>query len=299
MENKKFRELPAIPSGQATDKLIKGAVVVEGGAFRGVYSEGVLDALMLNDINLECAIGVSAGALNGMCYLSGDIGRAIRMMLKYCKDPRYAGILPYFTDRGVIGFDFIFYTTTKSLKFNYERFFDPARKFACVATNCNTGEAEVLEKGKCSDIFQAIRASASMPYFSKPVELDGTPYLDGGCSWNDPWQWAKERYDKVLMIRNRPWGFRCTHRKDNLAGWYSKDYPKLTEVLSKNNEMYTKECIECEEAATKGDILLLCPSTEETVDRLERDKERLELFYWLGFFDTMERMDEIIDYLYS
>lgn len=298
MKENKHKGLPDLPKGKASKNVIEGCAVLEGGAFRGVYSQGVLDALMENDINMQCVIGVSAGALNGMNYVSGDIGRSIRMILNYRHDPRYVGLLPYFTDSGVIGFDFMFYNVPRSLKFSYDRFFDSSKRYACVTTSCETGEPVIFERGKCEDIFDAIQASASMPYFSKPVSVEGKPYLDGGCSLNDPWQWAKDQgYDKVLLIRNRPAGYRKVSKSDKLASIYAKKYPRLAEVLSNKSELYNSECEMCEKAHESGDVFMLCPGTTESVSRLEKDLERLELFYWLGYYETIEKLPQIKAYL--
>ncbi len=300
MDSSNYRSLPAeFPSGNASEKIVKACAVVEGGAFRGVYSQGVMDALMENDINMECTIGVSAGAMGGMCYVAGNIGRAIRVNVGFRKDPRYVGVLPLFTDSGVIGFDFVFNETPKTLEFNYDRFFSPKRRFACVVTNCETGEAEVKERGHVSNIFQAIRASASMPYLSKPVILEGVPYLDGGCARSCPWKWAKEEgYDKILLIRNRPVGYRRADKIDKKAMFYAKEFPELARVLAEDAKHYSQECAEGEEAHKRGDVFMLCPGTAESIGRLEKDLERLSLFYWLGYYETLAKMPEIKEYLF-
>ena len=60
----------------------KTALILEGGAMRGLYSAGVLDILMQNNINADVVYGVSAGALFGLNYKSRQIGRALRYNLK-------------------------------------------------------------------------------------------------------------------------------------------------------------------------------------------------------------------------
>ena len=99
--------LSYLPEGTASDKVTKGCLVLEGGAFRGIYTSGILDYLMQHDINFECVVGVSAGALNGVNYVAGQIGRAASINLRYRNDPRYVGRKCYATNGGVIGFDFI------------------------------------------------------------------------------------------------------------------------------------------------------------------------------------------------
>ena len=298
-DKQRYRALPTtFPSGTASKKIVKACAVVEGGAFRGVYSQGVMDALMENNINTECTIGVSAGAMGGMCYVAGNIGRSIRVNVGFRKNPHYVGFLPLLTDGGVIGFNFVFNETPKVFEFNYDRFFSPERRFACVVTNCWTGEAEVKERGETENIFQAIRASASMPYLSKPVMLEGVPYLDGGCARSCPWQWAKEQgYEKILLIRNRPLGFRKEDKQDFKARVYAKEFPELARVLAEDGKNYSKECIEGEKAAECGEVFMLCPGTTESVGRLEKDLEWLSLFYWLGYYETLAKMPEIKSYL--
>ena len=162
-KNKVFSGLDRLPKGLASEQLTEGCVVLEGGAFRGLYTSGVLDALMEAGINLSCTVGVSAGALNGMNYVSGQIGRSGRLNLTYRHDSRYVGLKAIRKNRGVIGFDFILKNVNKEDPLNEERFFRPDRRFIVVATDCITGRPRYFEKSEGETIFQAVRASASMP----------------------------------------------------------------------------------------------------------------------------------------
>ena len=105
MANKVYSKLDTIPTGVASNDITKGCLVLEGGAFRALYTEGVLDVLMENDINFECVVGVSAGALNGCNYVAGQIGRAALINLTYRHDERFVGPKAFLKNKGVIGFD--------------------------------------------------------------------------------------------------------------------------------------------------------------------------------------------------
>lgn len=59
--------------------MIKGALVMEGGALRGVYTSGVLDIFIEHGIKFEYVIGVSAGAVNAQNYVSGQMGRTVKI----------------------------------------------------------------------------------------------------------------------------------------------------------------------------------------------------------------------------
>lgn len=137
---KVYSGIDRLPKGEAADRLTEGCIVLEGGAFRGVYGEGVLDALMEADLNFRCTIGVSAGALNGATYVSGQIGRSARINLRYRHDSRYVGARALRNNHGVIGFDFAFETLERDDPFDRARFMEPNRRFIAVAANCKTGE---------------------------------------------------------------------------------------------------------------------------------------------------------------
>ena len=148
-----YDKLNELPGGEASDKLTHGCLVVEGGGLRGVYCQGVLDALMMNDINLDCYIGVSAGAMNGVNYLSGQIGRGVYLTLKYRPDSRFIGfkailkITRYYRVQVYVDGGPERYTLNK------KRFNDPDRRFVCVATNLRTGKEEYFEKEMWMRIF--------------------------------------------------------------------------------------------------------------------------------------------------
>ena len=163
---KTYRELNKIPYGHADKSITPGCIVVEGGAFRGLYNQGVLDALMENNLNFACTIGTSAGALAGFNYAAGQIGRSARANLTYRNYTDYVGRGALAHAHSPIRMDFLFNDYNAIEPFDEKTFFSPQRRFVAVATDCTTGKTAYFEKGKCRDIFSAIKASASMPYIS-------------------------------------------------------------------------------------------------------------------------------------
>ena len=301
MKVKAYSGVSRLPSGDAPDTVVEGCAVLEGGAFRGVYGEGVLDALMQQGINLRCTVGCSAGALNGMNYVAGQIGRSARINLAFRHDPRYVGRRPLFREGSVVSFDFLFRQAEEFDPLNAGRFFDPARRFAVVVSNCETGRAEYPEKGRCGDIFRAVQASASMPFVSRTVEVDGRPCLDGGCCCKIPYAWALEQgYEKIVVVRTRHASYRKplpSARQRRLAERVYFRYPAFAESLAASDADYNRQCGEIEALQAQGRIFVIGPSLPWDVARLEKDMRKLGHLYWLGYYDALARMDALRAYL--
>lgn len=298
---KVFSGLKELPAGMAPDTLTPGCMVLEGGAFRAVYGEGVLDRMMEEGITLQSTVGVSAGALNGFNYLGGNIGRAARINLSLRHDSRYVGLKAFKDNQGIIGFKYAFIDYEKKVEpFNYERFYKADRRFVAVCTNLNNGKAEYFEKGVCHDIFQAIRGSASMPYLSKPVNVDGIPCLDGGVRVKIPYQWAIDQgYEKIVVVRTRPRGSR---RKESSAETkYAKAFyrkrPEFVEALETSPARANREAEELEALTDSGRLFTIFPSKDLGIGRVESDMEKLGDWYYLGYNDMGLRMDELRSYL--
>lgn len=297
-QDKVYSGIDRIPTGKASDKLTPGCLVLEGGAFKGLYTQGLLDALMQQDVNLQCVIGVSAGALSGVNYVSGQIGRSARISLTYRHDPRYVGLKALKHSHSIVDVGFVLEDRGICEPMDQERFNRPEQRFLAVATNCLTGEPEAFEKGKCDDLMLAVRASATLPYLAPMVQINGTPYLDGGCSCKIPYQWAlDEGFEKIIVIRTRETEFRKKNREDPLAEKVYRKYPKIMEKIKRMNLEANREFEEVERLHADGRILRIAPSREVKVSRLERDMEKLGNLYWLGYQDGLDRMGEIREYL--
>ncbi|MBL7575429.1 Predicted phospholipase, patatin/cPLA2 family [Peptoniphilus asaccharolyticus DSM 20463] len=295
---KVYSKIDEIPRGQASENLTKGCLVIEGGAFRGVYNQGVLDAFMLNDFNFESVIGVSAGALAGINYVSGQIGRSARINLKYRHDSEYIGIKALRISHSPLNLDFILHTNNKIEELDRERFENSKQRFVAVATNCLTGEAEYFEKGKCSDILEAVKASASMPYLSPMVDLDGKPYLDGGCSCKIAYQWAIDQgYEKIIVIKTRERGFRKTVIEKKYHSVIYRNFPEFMEKFENSNAYYNMQCDEIDRLEKEKRIFVIAPSEPVRVGRLEPNIEKLGGLYWLGYNDAMADMESLKEYL--
>ena len=295
-----YSKINSIPKGQASERLVEGCLVLEGGAFRGLYTQGFLDAMMENDLNLSCVIGVSAGALGGMNYVSGQIGRSARTNLTFRHDSRYIGAKAAWHSHSIL--DVSFLTEDRGIipePLDEQRFYRPEQRFIAVATNCLTGGTTYFEKNQCDDIITAIRASATMPYISPEVLIDGTPYLDGGCSCGIPYEWAIEQgFEKIIVIKTRDIYYRDPEKINYAAiDLYQHKYPEFADVLSKSAIHYNHQCDETERLHAAGRLMRFAPEQEVTVGRIESDVEKLGELYWLGYNDCEAHLDEIRDYL--
>jgi predicted patatin/cPLA2 family phospholipase len=178
------------------------------------------------------------------------------------------------------------------------RFERPERQFIAVATNCLTGEISYFAKGKYGDILQAIRASATMPYISPMVMIDGTPYLDGGCACKIPYQWAlDEGFERIIVIRTREHSYRKQVRKSSAAFKFYRKYPMFAQKLADSTEDYNRQCDDIEKLHAQGRLMCFAPSEPVTVSRLEGDMEKLGALYWLGWNDCVKHLDTIRTYL--
>lgn len=299
-KKKAWSGIDSIQLAAAPERIVPGCIVLEGGSFRGCYTSGVLDVLMENGINLQTTIGTSAGALNGYNYVAGEIGRAAMINLGYRHDRRFFGPRTLAKNRGVVGFDFLLNEVEEEIPFNRERFEDPNRRFLVTVTNCETGQVIYCEKGVTPDFQKAVQASASMPFASDMVEVDGVPCLDGGCAVKIPYRWALDNgFEKILVIRTRPQVYRRPPEGKQfmeLSERIYKNYPNLVERLNSQSEQYNNACRELEELQQQGKLMMLCPSGSISVSTLEGDMERLGALYLLGRADAKLMLPQLFDY---
>ena len=295
-----YSKISQLPHGRASAHISPGCLVLEGGAFRGIYTSGAIDALMQADINLESTLGVSAGALNGLCYVSGQIGRAGRMNLYYRHDDRNLGMKGLLQHRSVIDFDYLFGEVSKREPLDMDILNAPYHRFFAAATNCLSGEMTIFENGKCGDILKCVSASCSMPYFCHVVEIDGVPYLDGGCSSKIPFRWALDQgYEKIVVIRtkHRSYRKRETWLSRHAPDMFYRRYPQLSERLRQMNAQYNEDCETLEKLHQSGRLFMIAPSRRVRVKRLEANVEKLVDFYHLGASDVAAKLDALRDYL--
>ncbi len=289
----------SLPKGNFKGELTEGCLILQGGAFRGVYTNGVIDRLLMAGIKLSTVVGVSAGALNGMIYAAGNIGLAGRCNLIYRHDPRYFGLHRLKEDQGIMGFKFMFGEIFKKYGFDYETFYEKDHSFYAAVTNCLTGEMEYVEKSD-ENIFAAVKASASMPLVSKMVDVNGTPCLDGCCSVRIPLDFGLERgFKKILVVCTRPRGYR---RKEedltlSLERRVYKNYPNLVRAMENSSRIHNETCDRLDELEKNGEIIVIAPSKDLNVKKTESDMDKLGRLYYLGYNDTEKALSKLKHYL--
>ena len=279
----------------------KTGLVLEGGAMRGMYTAGVLDVLMEQKIQMDGVIGVSAGAVFGCNYKSGQIGRTLRYNLKFCGDKRYGTIHSLLKTGDIYDVDFCYHQIPEVIDpFDNDAFMKNPTEFYVVCTDVNTGKAVYH---KCTDCgredLKWMQASASMPLVSKIVETDGYQLLDGGIADSIPVMWFRRQgYKKNLVILTRPDGYRKKKMKfQGAVNLMLHRYPNLAKAMARRYKVYNKTLDRIEELKTKGEVMVLCPSRLIEVSRLEKDPEKLKTLYQLGREDAMKNLDQIRAFL--
>ena len=276
----------------------KTALVLEGGAMRGLYSAAVLDVFMENNINADILYGVSAGALFGLNYKSRQIGRALRYNLKYAHEKNYMGLYSLITTGDIMNREFCFQKLVYELdRLDFETYKNNPVDFYAVVTNLETGNPEYIKIEDAQKDMEYFRASGSMPFVSKPVGVNGNFYLDGAVSDAVPFKKALETgCKKIIVILTRPSGYRKKYSPLPYKLFY-KDFPNFIETAKNSYKKYneTMELIEKYESENK--IIVLRPSELVKMKRVEKDRKKLQRMYDLGISDCRAKLDEIKEYI--
>ena len=277
----------------------KTALILEGGAMRGLYSAGVIDVFMENDIKADVVYGVSAGALFGLNYKSRQIGRAIRYNLKYANEKNYMGLYSLITTGNVMNRDFCFKKLVYELdKLDFETYKNNPVDFYAVVTNLETGKPEYIKIDDAKKDMEYFRASGSMPFVSIPVEINGNLYLDGAISDAVPLKKVLEAdYEKIIVILTRPHGHNRKKKSYLPYNIFYGKFPNLVKTAKNAYKKYneTMDLIEKYEAENK--IIVLRPSELVKVKRVEKDTNKLQKIYDLGVSDCLNNLDRIREYL--
>ncbi len=279
---------------------MKSALILEGGGMRGLYTAGVLDVLMENNIETDIAVGVSAGALFGINYKSKQIGRVLRYNLKYAGISENIGVKSLLKTGDLMSKQFYFDDLPFKLDvMDTETYKNCKTEFYAVVTNLNTGLAEYksIYDLKSEECMEYLRASGSLPFVSKPVTVNGVPYLDGGVSDSIPVKHCiDDGYDKIIVVLTRPSGFR---KKGEIPGTNIayKKYPDFAKTLKNRNFDYSKQCDLVDELEKEGKILVIRPSEYIKVKTTEKDRKVIRNMYNLGVKDSTAKIQEIKNYL--
>lgn len=278
----------------------KTCLVLEGGAMRGMYTAGVLDILMQNNIKFDAIIGVSAGALFGINYKSNQKGRAYRYNMRYINDKEYIGLYSYLTTGNIMNKSFCFDKLVNELdKFDYQAFKNNKTKFYVVVTNLLTGTPEYQELTDLKDQNQMeyLRASGSMQYVSKPVKINNNYYLDGATGDSIPIKYMEKLgFNKIIVVGTRPEGYQKQYKPQPSKIFYKK-YPKFIKALSNRPSMYNETIKYIEKKANNHEIIFIRPSQDLKVKRIEKNKKKLSSLYTLGQNNTKEIISTINKYL--
>ena len=277
----------------------KTALVLEGGAMRGMYSAAVLDVLMEEGIKVDAIYATSAGVLFGVNYISGQRGRAIRYNKRFSRDKRYMGIYSLVTSGNIINKDFAFYEVPFTLDvFDDEAYMNSDVKMVATVTNVHSGGVEYIEVKSVLKQMEVLRAASAMPFVSQMVELDGQLYLDGGLSDSIPLKKCQvDGYERIIVVETRPKGYRKSKSSSLPAKLFYSKYPNLVETINNRYSAYNDILQEIDDLDARGEIVLVQPSKELHLGRIESDPERLQEMYDLGIGDAKALLPRIKQFL--
>lgn len=275
----------------------KSALVLEGGGMRGIFTCGVLDYLMDNKISFPYSVGVSAGACNGLSYMSHQRGRGkysnIDLLAKY----KYIGIRPLLKRRGLIDQQLLFHSfPDRILPYNYKAYAENPGRFEMVTTDCVSGKPCYWEeKYDEKRIIDIVKASSSLPYACPIIYVDGKPMLDGGIVDSIPLQRAFDLgYENCVVVLTRNKGYRKSEKEVIVPHFIYKEYPRLRVALRNRNKVYNEQLELVERLEDEGKIKVIRPLKPIVVDRMETNVRKLTDLYEEGY-DCAKRMFEVID----
>lgn len=276
-------------------------LVLEGGAFRGLFTAGVLDALLDINADIKYIVGVSAGATNAYSFVSKQRGRNLEIMEKFIENKRYVSYGNLIRCRSIMDLDFVFdEIPNKHCVFDYKTFNEYDGEILAGAFNIRTGENEYFGKESLDERNSILRASTAIPMMFPFEKINGEYYADGGLLEPIPIEKSiADGNDKNIVILTRNADYRKKKSKINELAYkiYKNKYPRLANVLKNRYIQYNKQLDYCEKLEESGNAIIIRPTVDMNIGRFERDKVKLKRIYQNGYDLIIKDKDKILSYI--
>ncbi|MDU4937927.1 patatin family protein [Clostridium paraputrificum] len=273
------------------------SLILEGGTFRPIFSAGVMDALLDNNIMFPYCIGVSAGITNGVSYISKQKKRNLDILMTYRNDKRYLGLRNFLKCKSLFGLDFVYGEIPNKLSpFDMETYQKYEGKILVGVTNALTGKTEYFDGKELDDNCSILRATCAIPLFFPAIKINDSYYYDGGICDPVPIKKAiDDGNEKHLIILTRPKEYRKDLSKGNIivSKLFRKKYPNLKEPLLTRHNHYNETIRFCEELEAQGKAVIIRPTLEQSIESFEKDVNKLRDGYNNGYKMAIENLDKI------
>ncbi|MEQ3440588.1 patatin family protein [Pseudoalteromonas sp. BZP1] len=261
------------------------ALVVEGGAMRGIFATGVLDAfIQANYQPFNQCYGVSAGATNIAAYLCAQYKRNHAVITDYSCRPEFIDFVRFIKGGHLFDLDWLWQETIRDIRLDLDTFEKQASEFYIVTTNIQTGQAEYL-KANAVHLEEQLKASCALPiaYREFPV-INNLQLTDGGVADSIPIRKAYEMGNKeITVILSQPLGYK---KKPSKAPWFVKrlykNTPALAEATLRRAENYNQSIDFITNPPSDCKINIIAPPPNFAVGRTTKSFEKLSAGYEMG-----------------
>jgi predicted patatin/cPLA2 family phospholipase len=270
-------------------------IILEGGTFRPIFSAGIMDALLDNNIMFPYCIGVSAGICNAFSYISKQKERNLRILLNHRNDKRYISRRNFIKCRSLFGLDFVYDEIPNKLyPFDWDTFLNYDGKILVGVTNALTGKSEYLDGKTMDQKCMMLRATCAIPIFFPTIQIEKQKYYDGGLADPIPIKKAiKDGNEKNLIVLTRPKEYKKVYNFENdiVIRLIRKKYPNLVHIIKNRHDIYNETVAYCEELERQGKAVVLRPSYP--LDSMEKDTGILENSYRHGYDMAINNIEKI------
>lgn len=263
---------------------MKRALIVEGGAMRGIFSIGVLDVLIeKNFYDFDQCIGVSAGSTAVASYLAGMQGRNYLITTDYSTRDEFISLSKYLRGKHFMDLDWLWNHCETHYPLDVSKILDRGIEFKIGVTNVNTGLIEYIKPTKDNAI-DLLKASCALPLvYRKPVIVEGTAYMDGGIADPIPVEEAiRSGAKEIIIIRSRKKDYRMKAKRKGLSYYLLNKYPKLRDVVHHRPHKYNQSISLLRHAHEGIHIIEINPPEGFETTRFTKDKKVLDKDYQLG-----------------
>ncbi|ERP92539.1 hypothetical protein A15D_02023 [Alcanivorax sp. MD8A] len=269
------------------------ALVVEGGAMRGIFAAGVLDAFLEKDYrDFDFAVGVSAGSTNLIGYLAGDLGRSRRIITDHACRPDFINWQRFMSGGHLCDVHWLWHQSRLEVPLHLEQHWQGRVPLWVVATSVEDGTPRYFQASP-DNLDDIMTASCSIPFAYRAFpEVAGQPMTDGGLADSIPVQWAYEQGARdITVVLSRHQGYR---KKPSaltpLIKPWVKDMPALYDAMVKRTDVYNASLAFIANPPADCRITVIAPDEHFPVNRLTTNARKLEQGYQQGHWAGLQAL---------